>query len=296
MTRHAGSIRKIFRILQKGLTYRSLFLLAFMGLILSSCSIERRIAKEYIASDSTRTVLVMAPDFLFKTSLKDWQIDSVEQDLGEWAKDSILLERSLYLRNIDDSLFIRYYMDNYIAELEALGFTVYEEDSLLSFLSGKPGSYIVNIAQLELEEYVMPYTDEEQIGDYIYSEVVDLNALNLNSWIEVSKVNEEAEKALFFASHYLTDALEGYFRQFYFTGEVQYRYEIDTLAMNDVYLLGGYAGYLYATYTFDYLMNMYIDKRVFEEGANRTAIYYHYDRLKDFLRAAKEGERFIQME
>jgi hypothetical protein len=265
------------------------------ALILLSCSIERKIAREYIRNDTTRSVLVISPDFIFKTSLKSYEIDSAE-NLDEWALDSMLWESSLFLKYISDSLFLDYYFENYYAEMEALGFAVYKEDSLFSFLSGKNNAYIVNLAQLELEEYVMPIEEYEQFGEYLYYEVIDLNAINVNSWFEISRVNYEEDKALFFTSHYLTDEMHGAFRYYYFTGDVTFSYDIDTMLVEEIYKLGALIGHTYAAYTFDYLLNKYIDKRMDEEGNNRSDIYFHYNRQKNYLAPAKENERFIPLE
>jgi hypothetical protein len=240
-------------------------------------------------------VLVIPPDYLFKNSLKEWEIDSADE-LDDRTLDSILYEKSLFLKYIDDSTFVDYYMSNYLSEMEALGFRVYPQDSLISFLSGRSNAFIINIAQLELEEYVMPIKEEAQFGYYLYYEVIDLNAVNLNSWFEISRVNEEEDKALFFASQFLTDELEGYFRNFYSTGEVQFRYEIDTLLLDQIYKLGALAGYLYAGYTFDYLMNRYLDHRMEADGLRRSPIYYHYERQRRFLGVAEEEDRFIPMD
>ncbi len=264
-------------------------------IFISSCSLERKIAREYIANDSTRSVLVIPPDYVYKNSLKAWEIDSAK-DIDSQTLDSLLWEKSLFLKYIDDSVFLDYYMSNYVTELEHLGFTVYGEDSLMAFLSGTSNAFIVNIAQLELEEYVMPIEEEEQFGEYIYHEVIDLNAINLNSWFEISRVNEDEDKAMFFASHYLTDELEGFFKHYYFTGEVQFNYDIDTLLVDGIYKLGALAGYLYAGYTFDYLLNKYIDKRIYEDCLNRSKVYYHYYRQKKYLTTAGEDEMFIPLD
>ncbi|HSG67325.1 MAG TPA: hypothetical protein VK994_01365, partial [Bacteroidales bacterium] len=52
-------------------TFPAILLLIFIF----SCSVERKIAREFIKDDSTRTALVMPPDFLFKTSLKDYEFE-----------------------------------------------------------------------------------------------------------------------------------------------------------------------------------------------------------------------------
>jgi hypothetical protein len=273
-----------------------LLLAALFLLLISSCATERKFAREFIKNDSSYSALVMAPDYVFKYSLKEWQIDRAWRT-DEWLLDSILWENSLFIKYIYDSIFLDLYVGSYVAELEALGFTVYPEDSLINFLSGRKDSFIMHIAQLELEEYVEPVLEYEEIGEYIYYEYINLNAINLNSWIEINSLNDEEDKSVFFANEYITDELEGYFKHYYFTGEVEFRYQIDTLLLDHIYNLAAYTGYTYAGYTYDYLLNKYIDKRVEEERVYRTDItYYHYDRRKRYLSAAKLEERFVPLE
>lgn len=278
-----GVLRKII--------YCSTCFLILSGL--ASCSLERKVAREYIEKDHSRSLLVIPPSFIFKVSLKEWQLDSAEM-LADSEIDSLLFENSLYLKYIDDSIFLDYYISNYIAEMEGYGFEVYVEDSLSAFLTGKNNAFIVNMAQLELEEYVMPIKEEEEFGGYIYYEVIDLNAVNLNSWFEISRVNGNENVELFFSSMYATDGLDGLFKYNYFTGEVQFQYEIDTLTLDAIYRLGALAGYTYAGYTFDYLLNSYIDKRMQEEGRYRSDVFYHYNRQQRYLTPA--NNRFIPME
>ena len=262
---------------------------------LFSCSVERRIAKEYIANDTIRTALVIPPDYLFKTSLKAYEYEDADT-LSDYELDSALYASSLYLQFIDDSVFIEAYYTSYCNELARLGFILYEEDSLLTFLSEKSGAYIINLAQLELEEYVMPVVQKEQFEDYLYYQVIDLNAVNLNSWIEISKMNVEEEKKLFFYSFDLTDEVDGHFRYQFFKADVIFEYTKDSLTVEQVYWLGAYAANVYAGFTFDYLLNQYVDRKSLEQGFIRSDIYYHYDRERHWLRPAGDDEQFIPMD
>lgn len=276
---------------------RILPILIFFVLLSSqyACSIERKIAKEYISQRNQLSLLVIPPDYLYKVSLKEWEIDSAEE-LSEWELDSLLYDNSLFLKEVSDSLFLDYYTGNYIAEMEAYGFKVYPQDSLTSFLDGKNNAFIVNMAQLELEEYIMPFEEEAEYGEYLYYHVVDLNAVNLNSWFEVSRVNGSDEAGVHFSSMHATDGLDGFFKFNFFTGDVKFIYQIDTLGVDVLYRLAALAGYTYAGYTFDYMLNKYIDKRMDEEGRQRSSVYYHYMRQKAYLLPAKDDERFFPME
>lgn len=260
-----------------------------------ACSVEKKIAKEFINNDSTRSVLVMPPEYLYKTSLKVEDIENAEE-LDEWVLDSLLYEQSIFLKYIIDSVFLDDYHQTYRTELERLGFNVFGEDSLISFLSGKPDSYIFNLAQIELEEYILPIVEKEVFDDYLYYQVFHLNAVNINSWIEVNKINVEEKNELFFSSLYLTDELEGNFKYNYLTGVVKSDIQVDTLLLDEVYQLSELAGKLYANYTFDYLMNLYIDKRMEEEGRFRTDTYYHFNRNYRYLMPAEDDQRFILMD
>ena len=266
---------------------------AFLPFMLS-CSIERKIAREYIKSDTARSVLLIPPGYLFKTSLKTYEIENAAE-LSQYELDSLLIDNSLFLKHVSDSVFLRQYVISFWKELEELGFRVYPDDSLHAFLGGQNRAFIINLAQLELEEYVMPISEEEQFGDYIYSYNIDLNAVNLNSWIEISRINFEEDKEFFFGSLYLTDEMDGYFRLNYFTGDVVFRHTIDTLLLNEIYSLGSLGGQLHASYVFDHLLNKYIDKRMEEKNFRRSDIYYHYNRQKRYILPAAEGEMLIPM-
>jgi len=271
-----------------------LLLMAALLPFVLSCSIEKKIAREYIKSDTARSVLLIPPAYLFKTSLKTYEIENAAE-LSEYELDSLLMENSLFLKHVSDSAFLGQYVNSFMKELEELGFAVYPDSALHSFLGGQANAFIINLAQLELEEYVMPLSEEEQFGDYIYSYKLDLNAVNLNSWIEINRINVEEDKEFFFGSLYLTDEMDGYFRLNYFTGDVVFRHTIDTLLLNEIYSLGSLGGQLHASYVFDHLLNKYIDKKMEEKNFRRSDIYYHYNRQKRYILPAAEGERLIPM-
>ena len=270
-------------------------LLALLLIILFSCTAERKFAREFIRNDSTRNVLVMPPELIYKTSLKAYEIKDAG-NLDPYVLDSLLYENSLFLKYIWDTVFIEDYYNTYCEELENLGYTVYSEDSLISFLSGKPNAYIFNLAQLELEEYIMPVEEKEEFDQYQFHEVFNLNAVNINSWLEISSLNEDENNILFFSSLFTTDELEGNFKYNYYTGDVKYYYNIDSLNLEKVYYLAPLAGYLYAGYTFDYFMNEYVVRRMEEEDKRRSTFYYHYERETNILSVAKDDQKFIPMD
>jgi hypothetical protein len=233
-------------------------LLASLFMIVNACSVERELAKQYLETGIQEDVMVMIPDHVYKTSLKQYEIDSAEE-MDEWTLDSTLYAKSLFIQYISDSLFLEQYTGSYITELKKLGIRVYIEEWMDTFLLLQKPALVINLTQIEIEEYVMPFRDEELIEEYLFYKEIDLNMVCINSWFELTRMNtEDEEKQVLFASHYVSDEFDGYFKFYPFTGEVSYSYSIDTLVVNEIYGLAAFLGRKYAGYTFDYFLNMHI--------------------------------------
>lgn len=271
------------------------FLLLIIFIMLVCCATEKKFAREFIRYDSTRKVMVIPPDFIYKTSLKNYEVKNAGK-LNWWELDSVLYENSIFLQYIWDTAFINDYYNAYCDELKNLGYEVFDPGSTLQFLSGSPDAYIFNLAQLELEEYVIPVVEEEEFNDQLYYQIINLNAISVNSWIEISSLNDEENNELVFSSLFLTDEVTGEFVVNYVKNEVNYKYHMDSLHLEEVYQLGDLAGYLYAGYTFDYFMNLHIDKRRMECDKRRTDTYYHFNRRGRYLSVADTNARLIPLD
>ncbi len=261
--------------------------------ILSSCSIESKIAKPYLEAKNKGSVLLFIPDHIYKTNLNTWLIDD-SLEYSEYEKDSILIEDSFFIKDISDSLLLTNYISNFIKTLRTLGFNIYTEQYIGEFMQDTGLAFIVNIAQIEIEEYLMDVKDEEYIDEQLYYVNHSLNALNINSWFEISRLNDEKmEKELLFVSHFTSDDLYSSFTQYIFSGDINYDFNIDSISVEDVYDLATYLGGLYAEYTFDYILNDYIVRNL--PAGITSRYYFHYDKTYKRLVAAGE-ERFVLME
>ncbi len=261
--------------------------------LLFSCSIERKIAKQYIELNKPGSMLILIPDYVYKNSLKQFEIENADS-LNEWTLDSTLFANSLYIQNISDSIILEKYIDNLIIGLKQYGFKIFTESQTDTFMLISPPSFIVNIAQIELEEYIMPVRDEEFFNDgNLYYMEFDLNAVNINSWFEITELNiQDQERKILFASDYTFDDIEGSFRQMPFTWEVKYKYTIDTLTVDDIYDFAEFLGKEYAAYIYDYIMNEYIKKHLPENVL--PDYYFHYNRQRQSLLPVLE-DKFIEM-
>jgi len=260
--------------------------------LLNSCSVEYKIAKEFVNAPNNISLLVFTPDYIFKNNLKTYEYPVYDSLSGD-DLDSALFFNSLFLQNLNDSIFFENYVNNLNLGLSRYGFKIFPENMLDSFLLIQSDAYILNIAQIELEEYEMPYTAEEYFGEYLYSETIDLNAVSINSWFEITKLNSsENEKKVLYASHVVFDDMSGSFSQNIFTGEVTFSYKIDQMTENDIYELSVLLGAKYAGYTFDYFLNNYIIKYLPEKVHSDK--YLHYNPYRKTLTPAFD-DCFIEM-
>ena len=270
----------------------SFIILIPLFFLFNSCSVEYKIAKEFTETENNISLLVFAPDYIFKNNLKIYEFP-VYDSLTDDELDSALFFNSIFLKNLDDSIFFENYMNNLYLGLSRYGIKVFPEYMIDSFLLIQTDAYILNIAQIELEEYIMPYTAEEYFGEYLYSETIGLNAVNINSWFEITKVNEdENEKKVLYASHLVFDDLSGSFSQNIFTSEISFSYLIDPMTENDIYKLSALLGTKYAGYTFDYFLNNYIIKHLPENYHSDKNL--HYNPFRKTLTPAND-DGFIEM-
>lgn len=232
-----------------------IFLLSFV----SSCSVERKLAKEFVKSHDSISVLLIPPAWIFKTNLNTFLIEDFD-NLTADEQQRQLYDSSRFLKNIEDTLLISRFFSTMESSLRKYGIYTFNHDEVVEFMSKKGLAYQITLAQMELEEDIYPYRAEEVFFDTaLYYEDFDLYKVGLNTWFEISKLNDtKATNNVLYASDYVTDELEGRFTSNIFTGEVKFKYNIYPLETEDVYTLAASAGERYAAYIYDYIVNQYI--------------------------------------
>ncbi len=266
--------------------------LALVVTLAASCSVEKKMALDFVKANSDRSILVFSTDQIFKVNQKHELLDSL--GITDESKfDSILYVNSGYLQYINDSLFLANYVLGYMKELGDLGFDVYDESRTLEFLNLDTNAYVANITQMEIEETLYDYRAGTEIyGEYYYYDF-ELNALVVNSWIELKEYNKTGKgEHLYFATDMITDDFDGEFYADVFAGEVRFAYNIDTLQTENLYDFAYLLGRKYASYTVDWMVNRYLDENI-PEG-KRSETYWRFDPFrKDFF--PEEEDRFILM-
>lgn len=260
------------------ITRSTVFYSLFILLVLASCAPETKLAKGFVKSPPPITLQLFTPNMVFKYNHKGEEIEGFDT-LSDIMQDSALFVNSRYIQNIDDSLFLDKYLNAFIDELRASGFTVYLDQSVDSFLKQQPQAYVINVSQIQLDEYKFPVEDTEPYGDSILYQSFMLDAVDASSWFELSKINvPNPKKTVLYSSFTASDGFEGRFVVNGFSFDVQYKYKIDSLKVQDVYDLAVYSGKRNASFLFDFFMNQYIAIKL-ESSGQRPIMWLHYNRI-----------------
>ena len=275
---------------------RSSFWIVFIAgfFLLPSCSPERDLARKYALKASNRSVMVLLPDELWLVNQKS-AYPKNSFTYAQAAEDPQLLENTLILPQLSRQAVLNLFGQSYLAELRKYGLNVYTEQQMEAFLKIDSTAYIANIAQLEMQEYFSPVEDEVLVGETIYTYDFTVNGINLGMWLEINKVNEDklSKPKVLFATNDILDQYEGYFTMRFMTGKIDYKLKVDTLNLNRVNNFISYLGRLYAAYTFDYMMNDHVERKLGPAVIPRR--YFRWDPFNKSLKATI-SDRFVVLE
>jgi len=251
--------------------------------------LEKELADNFIKKLPEIDIQLFSPDMVYKYNHKGETIKGFDT-LTPVQQDTILFSHSKYIQFVKDSIFLDRYVNSFIDELRILGFKVFVDNSIDSVLLTRPQAYVVNFAQIQLDEYLLPFEDSETIDETTYYKTMELNAADLSSWVELSKLNAvKPAKTILYSSFSASDGFNGRFYYDPFSYNVRYKYKVDSLKLKDVYELSSFAGKRNASYLFDYFMNQYITYKL-PDGEDPID-YFHYNRFQHSIAPAGD-ERF----
>lgn len=246
--------------------YNRFITLILVVITISSCSIERRLAHNYIKQNKPGSVLLLTPDFIYKNSFKLPEVDNPNQ-LTRIEKDSLAYFNSDVIQYASDSAFMDNFATSLMSGLKYFGYSVYFNESADKFLEKNDTdktSFIANYVQVQLEEYLDSISDETSY-DYSSSNTFEIfvTAININNWLELTRLNHiKTTPDLLFNSQTITDDFQGSFQYFPLTNEFDYYYQIDSLNVDKLYNAASELGLRHAQWICDYLMNEYVKKNL----------------------------------
>ncbi len=260
---------------------------------LFSCSVERKLAREFLGSTENVSVLVFPPNFLYKANLKAYEVPNAKSLKNE-TLDSILYNKSLFVQYVSDSVFLENYVNSFITELRNRHLNVFLPADSDLFFNFDGEKFVVDLAQVLLEEDVEDVHDKSVDLLYYYGSDLLLNRIKLNAWFEISGVNESnPKKQVAFSEVTLTDILEGRLKFFPYLAEFKFVFTIDTIETQRIYEMAAKSGEHFAGYLSDYMMNRYIDHRI-APGRIRES-YLRYDANIRKIKPAND-QRFTILE
>ena len=247
----------------------------FLATSLVSCSLERKLAREYVRDHHSEGIMLSPAEYIYKDNLGAF-ID-IQKYPGRLQQDSVAFFSSQFVQHVSDSIFLTLFTNSLIEELEAFGYHVTLDQAADQFLSSHNPSWIVQLSQMQLEEDYNPevvygYDDEDQE----YVQEYKVNTISLNSWTEVSPINSgKGARQMLFLSGYISDDAGQYVTLEYYNGQFylnDYRYTID---LDDIYGMAINSGKKHAELLTDYFMNDYIRRNMNSSKAVRKEMHYN---------------------
>ena len=260
------------------------------GYLLSSCSMERQLALQFVETESKSTpVMLVPPPLLHMYNNKPVHFYSNQSSLDI---DSLAFYQSDFLQYISDSIFLENYMNSFIEDSRKFGFKVFLPNELEEFINIKELAYIMRIPQMELVEDTISWEIEEQVNFMKSSRIIPINSIGLSTWFEISE-KDSASYHIYFDEQIITDETYGDFRQELWSLDIKYDYTVFKLEQEDIYQFASDLGSLHASYFFDLILNTYIWNHIPEDKKGHY-IYLHYNHDYHSVEAADAA--FIRLD
>lgn len=256
---------------------KKIIVFIFSSVFLLSCSLEYRAIKSFEENIPNTNIMLLMPDDLLKTNAKsELNYDEIKQS----DYDS-LIEISDFLHKFDDSTFKIKFKTALESEFENINVKVYFENQWKDFHANYNDSnkdlmnfIIMDFKQIEIEEKFIEELFEEYHGDLYYKETLIINALSLNSWVNISVLdsNFRNENLVFFTST-IKDDVDAAFKPELFSLEADFLYKIDSIADKELNSIHNLAAKELVYNSFNFLVNNYMDILLLREKG-RLPDYY----------------------
>ncbi len=250
---------------------RKYFLFLWIGVfMLSGCSAERKLARQFINENKTINVLITPTNRLYKDNLTI-EYDTTKYDISK--QDSIAWAQSKYIKNISDSLYLTAYTNSIIKELTKNNCNVLLGDTYTQLPQSFTSPWFVEIAQLQiLERYsYLGYSQTLIFDEGIRNVPVQFYELSFETWFNIKK-DKLAKAETNYYKNDITDDLD----VFSFG-----RNQRNAISTTDVYRFATIAGMQHASLLFDYFMNKYVQQHLPDKQGIR---WFHYDRKGNVLK------------
>lgn len=261
-------MKKIVNWLKTKSTKALTIILALLAVLCSSCQTELKLARSFVANNEGTKVAVYFPDSAVVITNHVNQQSPVTSGL---------------LDGFDQNLFLDIMYAAYAKTLTECDLEVYVPDDA-NEIRVDSAHWLVLLSRVEIEADTVEYEDYlfSDLDDYSYKH--NLNRFNVASWFDM---NNGEWLPVAFHEHNIIDGFDSKTDYSFWTSKFDYSYTIDTLTLDDLYNYAVYLGKLYAGYTYDYMMNRYVEAKlsktgfakqnVFRYDPYRKKVFYIYD-------------------
>jgi hypothetical protein len=242
-----------------------------VALMLTSCGTEFSLAKKFVGQSSDMQVAVYFPE--------EAKVTLIQDNDGTYTQ---------VLDSLNQDVFLDVMYAAYADELGRYKVNVYIPDDP-DAVQVDSTHWLVLLSQVEIQGLFTDYVDElfDFTDEYAYT--FPLNTVNVASWFDV---NDGEWRPTLFDEYNLTDDFDSHVA---FSREgLQYYYNITPLKIKDVYDFAVFLGKRYAAFTYDYMMNRYVEV---EMGAKSLAPRFRlrWDPYEGSFYFQQEDEGFIEL-
>lgn len=271
-----------------------LFILLVFSLI--ACSSERQVVKQLNRELDSMLFLVRVPDELLLTNSKHyaWENRNLTNDELQFLKFS----QSRFIQFLNSEEILKDFETNLVMQFTPSGLKVLKQDEVTTFINSKSNAaYIIDIKQLEAEEFFREWQDNEVFDDTnLYYQDYLLNAFAINLWAEITKSsNTKLKTDLIFIQNEDFDRSNGIFTQNIFTNEVAYSNLYDSLKLVDVERLIQSSPYYFANEILDFIINREIQERLSAKEIYEVGFRYSYSSKKKRILPSVQTSNYVLM-
>ena len=253
------------------------FIGLFCVLAMSSCRTDLKLAKSFVAERTGIQAAVYFPEQAEVKVEYNTQYDRQTEVLNGFSQD----------------LFLDLVYNAYSDAMQDYGVTVYVPEDIDN-VPVDSVHWLVMLSRMEVSGRITEYEDYLFSDTEEYSYKHPLNTVNVASWFEI---NDGEWRPVQFCEHNLIDGFNSTTDYSFWENKVDYKYTIDTLELKDVYNYAVYLGKLYAGYTYDYLMNSYVDAELKKQNLDYwDRFLLRYDPYKKQLLYAEDGDGFVEID
>lgn len=244
------------------------------------CSIDRRLANEFVKSSQSASAMLYMTDYLDKVNARFDFPDSIADTMNVVTRDSIINSKIRVINKLEDAIvfdvfrnsFERCLKDEYGIAIRDFEVEAITPDSL---------HWVFYVPRLELEESKSQstYWRYKLLTDSYDEETADVVNVNCAVWTEI---NDGEWGRVQFMEHNVEESFTGFSAP------------ADTLSVSDVYSLSAYMGRLCASFSYDYLLNKYIADKLAKKGL-KTTRFFRYNPFEGYF-TFTEDDRFTELD